>query len=165
MRVKYALKTTNEENLEMIFDSIAFLKFKKFEVIFDTETLDGYKNNKEYTLETVRIAPIGVRCVDTICLCKISGGMLPFDMQNIVRKTISLFPKIKFGIHVFAIERNCETYEYINPALVGNERRILKVIYLAKAIIMSKFNEMEMDIKDADDGNASEKIKKSCRYS
>ncbi|OEG71751.1 hypothetical protein ATZ36_12935 [Candidatus Endomicrobiellum trichonymphae] len=52
LHVKYALKTTNEENLKMIFDSIAFLKSKKFEVIFDAEHyFDGYRNNKEYALE------------------------------------------------------------------------------------------------------------------
>ncbi|BAV59271.1 (R)-citramalate synthase [Endomicrobiia bacterium] len=256
LHVKYALKTTNEENLKMIFDSVAFLKSKKLEVIFDAEHyFDGYRNNREYALETVRTAIDGG--ADIICLCETNGGMLPSDIQSIIRKTISFFPKAKFGIHahndsgcavansiaaveegcvmvqgtingigercgnanlcsiipalefkrnyeciskknvrklselsryvdeianlvpddsspyignnafahkagihVSAIERNPETYEHISPALVGNKRRILISDLSGKSNIMSKFNEMGMGIKDTDDGNASEKIKK-----
>jgi isopropylmalate/homocitrate/citramalate synthase len=64
LRVKYALKTTNEENLKMIFDNIAFLKSEKFEVIFDTEHyFDSYRNNKKNMLlkNSGRIQPVSAK--------------------------------------------------------------------------------------------------------
>ena len=57
LHVKTALKTTNKENLDMISGSIAFLKSKKMEVIYDAEHFfDGYESNKEYALETIKTA-------------------------------------------------------------------------------------------------------------
>ena len=51
------VKTTLEENLKMIFDSIKYLKDLNKEVIFDAEHFfDGFKNNKEYALEVLKTA-------------------------------------------------------------------------------------------------------------
>jgi 2-isopropylmalate synthase len=55
----------------------------------------------------------------------------------------------KAGIHVSAIERHSETYEHINPALVGNERRILVSDLSGKSNIMSKACEMALGIDNA----------------
>jgi 2-isopropylmalate synthase len=98
LHVKQALKTTNEENLKMIYESISFLKSKKLEVIFDAEHyFDGYKSNKIYAFEVVgRAIAAGA---DVICLCETNGGMLPSDIGTIVKKTIAAFPAVKFGIH------------------------------------------------------------------
>jgi 2-isopropylmalate synthase len=98
LQVKHALKTTNKENLEMISESIAFLKSKNLEVIFDAEHyFDGYKSNKKYALKTIEVANLAG--ADIVCLCETNGGMLPSDIQNIVSKTINVFPKVKFAIH------------------------------------------------------------------
>jgi 2-isopropylmalate synthase len=98
LQVKYALKTTNKENLKMISESIAFLKSKNLEVIFDAEHyFDGYKSNKKYALETIEVATNAG--ADIVCLCETNGGMLPSDIQNIVSKTINVFAKVKFAIH------------------------------------------------------------------
>jgi 2-isopropylmalate synthase len=98
LQVKYALKITNKENLKMISESITFLKSKNLEVIFDAEHyFDGYKSNKKYALETIEVATNAG--ADIVCLCETNGGMLPSDIQNIVSKTINVFPKVKFAIH------------------------------------------------------------------
>ena len=50
-QVTEALQTTLEENLNMIYDSVKFLKEHNLEVIFDAEHFfDGYKSNPEYAL-------------------------------------------------------------------------------------------------------------------
>ncbi|MCL2390813.1 MAG: citramalate synthase [Endomicrobia bacterium] len=98
LHVKYALKTSNEENLKMISESVAFLKSKKMEVVFDAEHFfDGYKNNKKYAFEAVETALNAG--ADIICLCETNGGMLPSDIQNAVRETLKTFGDVKFGIH------------------------------------------------------------------
>ena len=52
-----ALETTLEENLAMISDTIAYLKSKGLEVIFDAEHFyDGFKNNREYALQVLTAA-------------------------------------------------------------------------------------------------------------
>ena len=57
LHVKYALKTSLKENLNMISDTVSYLKSKKFEVIYDAEHyFDGYIHNKNYALQTVKAA-------------------------------------------------------------------------------------------------------------
>ncbi|MCA6071576.1 MAG: citramalate synthase [Endomicrobium sp.] len=98
LHVKCALKTTNEENLKMIYESIAFLKSKKLEVLFDAEHyFDGYKSNKRYALKVIKTAITAG--ANIVCLCETNGGMLPSDIQSIVKETRSAFPNVKFGIH------------------------------------------------------------------
>ncbi|MFA7073550.1 MAG: hypothetical protein WC234_00005, partial [Endomicrobiaceae bacterium] len=98
LHVEYALKTTKEENLKMIFDTVSFLKSKKLEVIYDAEHFfDGYINNKEYAVETVRAA---VKAGSNIvCLCETNGGILPLDIQKIVSEIKKEFPNTSLGIH------------------------------------------------------------------
>ena len=99
MHVKYALKTTNEENLKMVSDSVKFLKSKKLEVIFDAaHYFAGFKGNKQYSFEIIKAAVDAG--ADFVCLCETNGGCLPTDIQKIVRETVSAFPKVKFGIHL-----------------------------------------------------------------
>ncbi len=96
-QVEHALETTLEENLNMIYDSIKFLKDKNFEVLYDAEHFfDGYKNNKNYALETLKVAEKAG--ADYIVLCDTNGGLLPFEMQNIlidVKDTV----KTNLGVH------------------------------------------------------------------
>ncbi|MDR2437176.1 MAG: citramalate synthase [Endomicrobium sp.] len=251
LHVKQALKTTNEENLRMIYESIHFLKSKKLEVIFDAEHyFDGYKSNKVYALKVIGTAiDAGA---DIICLCETNGGMIPSDIETIFQETLKKFPDAKFGIHahndsacavansIVAAERGCllvqgtingigercgnanlcsiipalqvkkcyecipkkklkkiselsryineisnlipndadpyvgknafahkagvhvsaikrtpQTYEHIDPSLVGNNRRILVSDLAGKSNVVSKAVEMDLGIE-----NAPEKVKK-----
>lgn len=83
--VRKVLRTTDEENLAMIKDSIEFLKANGVkEVGFDAEHLfDGFKFNQHYALETLRAAARGG--ADWIALCDTNGGTLPHEVKRIVK--------------------------------------------------------------------------------
>ncbi|GAX89905.1 citramalate synthase [Effusibacillus lacus] len=82
-QVTHALNTTLEENLDMIFESVQFLKSHGLEVIFDAEHFfDGYKANPAYALKTLRKAEEGG--ADWIVLCDTNGGTLPHEIETIV---------------------------------------------------------------------------------
>jgi len=74
--VTHVLKTTLEENLRMIADSLRYLKSEGNTVFFDAEHFfDGYKSDAEYALRTVETAAeAGADCV---VLCDTNGGALP----------------------------------------------------------------------------------------
>jgi 2-isopropylmalate synthase len=241
LHVIEALKTTLEENLKMISDSIKFLKKAKLEVVFDAEHFfDAYKNNPEYALEVLKTAEESE--ADWIVLCDTNGGTLPFDMRKIievVRKEIkvplgihahndsecgvansliaveegitqvqgtingygercgnanliSIIPNLvlkmnkkciskaqlklltetahfvseianvapdnhqpyvgqsafthKAGLHVSAITKNPETYEHINPELVGNIQRVIVSELAGKSTIVLKAKELGVDL-------------------
>jgi 2-isopropylmalate synthase len=251
LHVKQALKTTDEENIKMIFETISFLKSKKLEVIFDAEHyFDGYKSNKIYSFKVISAAISAG--ADVICLCETNGGMIPSDIESILQETLKKFHGAKFGIHahndsdcavansivaaecncllvqgtingigercgnanlcsiiptlqikkgyecvpnknlkklselsryvneisnlipndsdpyvgknafahkagvhVSAIKRTPQTYEHIDPCLVGNIRRILVSDLAGKSNVVSKAVEMNLII-----GGAHEKVKK-----
>lgn len=92
------LKTTLQENLNMIRDTIKFFKDKGKEVIFDAEHFfDGYKNNQEYAISTLKAAVEGG--ADWLCLCETNGGCLPLEIYDICKKVKGIFPNERFGIH------------------------------------------------------------------
>lgn len=101
--VHTALQTTLEENLAMIYDSIAFLKRSGIESIFDAEHFfDGYKNNPEYALSVLRKAREAG--ADWIVLCDTNGGTLPGEIHDIVSRVNSEI-QAKIGIHT---HNDCE---------------------------------------------------------
>lgn len=82
--VEEILKTTAEENLSMIEDTVRFLKESGREVIYDAEHFfDGYILNPEYALETIRTAKRAG--ADVIALCDTNGGMLPSQIENLTK--------------------------------------------------------------------------------
>ncbi len=95
--VHEALRISLEENLELIHDSLVFLKQNVAEVFYDAEHFfDGYKANPEYALKTLEAAAAAQ--IDCIVLCDTNGGTLPFELPPImaeVRKRIAL----PIGIH------------------------------------------------------------------
>jgi len=93
-----ALNITLDQNLEIIYESIRFLKGRVPEVIFDAEHFfDGFKNNPRYALSTLEMARDAG--ADWIVLCDTNGGTLPFEIQSIIRETKEKI-RTPFGIHV-----------------------------------------------------------------
>jgi 2-isopropylmalate synthase len=93
-----ALKITLDQNLEMIHDSILFLKNRVEEVIFDAEHFfDGFKNNPQYALSTLKAAQDAK--ADWIVLCDTNGGTFPDEVQSII-KEIKKTIQVPLGIHV-----------------------------------------------------------------
>jgi len=82
-QVHEALRIPLEENLEMIFDSLEYLKARMPEVFYDAEHFfDGYKANPEYAIQTLKAAQqAGADC---IILCDTNGGTMPYEIGEIV---------------------------------------------------------------------------------
>src|SRR5256712_7249954 len=77
--VTHALSTTLDENLKMIADTIAFLRPRMEEVMFDAEHFfDGFRRNREYALATLRSAEAAG--AHWLVLCGTDGGTLPPDL-------------------------------------------------------------------------------------
>ncbi|MCL5737282.1 MAG: citramalate synthase, partial [Bacteroidetes bacterium] len=97
MHVKEALGTTSERNLEIIFETVKYLKDNGKEVIYDAEHFfDGYKSNPDYAASTIRAAEAAG--ADFIALCDTNGGSLPHEVEAIT-KTASQAVKVPLGIH------------------------------------------------------------------
>ena len=78
------MQNTLEENVEMIRDSVAYLKDQGLEVIYDAEHFfDGYKDNSEYSVKTLKAAMNAG--ADFIVLCDTNGGTLCFDIETITK--------------------------------------------------------------------------------
>ncbi|MFH0839471.1 MAG: citramalate synthase [Candidatus Omnitrophota bacterium] len=253
LQVTDVLGTTLDENLNMIRDSVAFLKSKGKEAIFDAEHFfDGYKANPAYALKCLKAAEEGG--ADCLVLCDTNGGLLAFEAQEIINEVKAHFktplgihahndtecavsvsgmaihcgcthvqgtingygercgnanlvsiiailksklgidcvsdsqlkeltevsrfisevsnmkqmpnqPFVgmsafahKAGVHINAIMKNPKTYEHLDPALVGNRRRLLISELSGKSTILSKAK--EMDIKLEKDSPKTKKILK-----
>jgi 2-isopropylmalate synthase len=95
--VSTALRIPLNRNSDLIRSSIAFLKSKGKEVIYDAEHFfDGFAANAEYALQTLRAAEEGG--ADFIVLCDTNGGSLPAHLQNAIRKVQAVI-KLPLGIH------------------------------------------------------------------
>jgi 2-isopropylmalate synthase len=97
LHVHKALKTTLEENLTMIFESVAFLNKHMDEVIYDAEHFfDGFKANPDYAMLTLFAAEkAGAVC---LVLCDTNGGTLTHEVEAIIRQ-VKRRIKAPFGIH------------------------------------------------------------------
>lgn len=92
-----ALETTLEENLNMIRETISYLKDKDLEVIFDAEHFfDGFKNNQEYALQILQTAADAG--VDWLVLCDTNGGSMPWEIGTIIQE-VQRNVSTPLGIH------------------------------------------------------------------
>ncbi|MCR4436747.1 MAG: citramalate synthase [Clostridiales bacterium] len=91
------LRTTLDENLRMISETVAFLKKNGKEVIYDAEHFfDGYKANPGYAMKTLQAAyDAGADC---LCLCDTNGGTFPLDIYEMTAKVVKEFHGT-VGIH------------------------------------------------------------------
>ncbi len=98
LHVKEVLKTSGEENLRMIRDTVKYLVSNNKNVIFDAEHFfDGYFDNSEYSLKVLKEAfDAGA---DTVVLCDTNGGTLPSGIAEAVRTVKVSFPNKNIGIH------------------------------------------------------------------
>ena len=107
LHVTEGLKTTLDENLAMIQDTIEYLRANGRRVIYDAEHwFDGYKHNPTYALETLKAAIAAG--AEWLVFCDTNGGTLPHEIAEIVEKVaiaISPTPPLphsptpRLGIH------------------------------------------------------------------
>ena len=82
LHVKEVLRTTPDENLGMIGDTVRYLKDQRKFVVYDAEhAFDGFKDNPEYALATWQAAEKAG--ADLVVLCDTNGGCLPTDIARI----------------------------------------------------------------------------------
>ncbi|NEE31623.1 citramalate synthase, partial [Streptomyces sp. SID7982] len=78
--VELALRTTLEENLEMVRDTVSHLREQGRRVFVDCEHFfDGYRANAAYAKSVVRTAHEAG--AEVVILCDTNGGMLPAQVQ------------------------------------------------------------------------------------
>ncbi|MEA5518070.1 MAG: citramalate synthase [Limnoraphis robusta] len=104
LQVTEGLKTSLEENLAMIGDSIEFLIAQGRRMIYDAEHwFDGYKQNPDYALKTLEAAARAG--AEWLVLCDTNGGTLPHEVSEITRQVVeavaswNLDPIPQIGIH------------------------------------------------------------------
>ncbi|MBC7218337.1 MAG: citramalate synthase [Candidatus Caldatribacterium sp.] len=99
LHVTEALKTTLDENLRMIEDSVSYLRKQGREVIYDAEHFfDGFKADPEYALKTLQVAwEAGARI---LVLCDTNGGTLPHEVEAIMQVVCERLGRdVPLGIH------------------------------------------------------------------
>ncbi|MDI7274382.1 MAG: citramalate synthase [Anaerolineae bacterium] len=98
LHVDRVLGATPGENLEMIAESVSYLRAAGRRVIYDAEHFfDGYAANADYALETLRAAlAAGAEC---LVLCDTNGGTLPGALAAAVSRVRATFPDVPLGIH------------------------------------------------------------------
>ncbi|QWF23862.1 citramalate synthase [Nocardioides sp. LMS-CY] len=95
--VELALRTTLEENLAMIRDTVSHLRAEGQEVFLDAEHFfNGYRDNRDYALEVLRTAYDAGASV--IALCDTNGGMLPSWVADTVHDVLES-TGVRVGIH------------------------------------------------------------------
>jgi 2-isopropylmalate synthase len=97
LHVRDDLRISQKANLELIADSIAFMKKRVDEVMFDAEHFfDGFRLNPEYALECLKAAQDGG--ADWIVLCETNGGRLPGEIRDAINHVNQVI-KTPLGIH------------------------------------------------------------------
>jgi len=98
LHVTEILRTTAEENLAMIEDSVRHLVASGREVIYDAEHFfDGYKDDPEYALRTLAAAKRGGAA--NLTLCDTNGGSLVDEVREIVAHAVKEFGGERVGVH------------------------------------------------------------------
>lgn len=97
LHVTEVLRTTLEENLRIIEDTVRYMKLNGREVVFDAEHFfDGYKDDPKYALDTLLAAQEAG--TDWIVLCDTNGGTMPDEVAQIIEAIMGEL-KCPLGIH------------------------------------------------------------------
>ncbi|MGL5864297.1 MAG: citramalate synthase [Dermatophilaceae bacterium] len=95
--VERALRTTPQENLAMVRDTVSFLHGEGRRVFLDAEHFfDGYRLDRDYALEVLRTA--AEAGAEVVALCDTNGGMLPGQVAEVVHAVVSA-TGARVGIH------------------------------------------------------------------
>ena len=97
LHVRDDLRISHKANLELIADSIAYMKKRVDEVIFDAEHFfDGFRANPDYAIDCLKAAQEGG--ADWIVLCETNGGRLPGDIREALGR-VNQTIQTALGIH------------------------------------------------------------------
>jgi 2-isopropylmalate synthase len=97
LQVTDALRISLEENINIIYSTLHYLRDKVPEVFFDAEHFfDGYKSNPEFAMQALKSAEKAK--ADLIVLCDTNGGTLPHELVDII-KAVKKGISTPLGIH------------------------------------------------------------------
>jgi len=120
LHVTDALGISLSKNLELIGDSVSYLRNKGRRVFYDAEHFfDGYRTNPEYALNTVRRAVEAG--AERVILCDTNGGAMPWEIQKVCEIVRRECP-VPLGIHA---HNDCEMA--VANSLVAIESGIVQV--------------------------------------
>ena len=95
--VELALRTTREENLAMVTDTVAYLTAHGRRVFLDAEHFfDGFASDRSYAIDVLCAAAEAGG--DVAVLCDTNGGMLPDDVERVV-SDVAAQTGLRLGIH------------------------------------------------------------------
>ena len=98
LHVTDVLRCSLDENLTICSESVAYMKKKGLEVIFDAEHFfDGYKANPEFAMKVLTAA--AEAGAEVLCLCETNGGCLPQEVHDITETVCREFGGVTVGIH------------------------------------------------------------------
>lgn len=98
LHVTEVLRTTLEKNLQLIEESVRFLRSHDRRVIYDAEHFfDGYAADPAYAIAALQAAVRGG--AETLVLCDTNGGSLPWDIERVVGEACAGVPNVRFGVH------------------------------------------------------------------
>ncbi len=98
LEVRDILRCTNAENLDLIFETTAYLKSQDREVIFDAEHFfEAFRANPGYAIECLQAARDG----GAVCavLCDTNGATMPDEVSQVTAAVVASLPGIRIGIH------------------------------------------------------------------
>ena len=98
LHVGQVLRVSEQENLDMIAESVGLFAGRGLEVIYDAEHFfDGCRANAEFAMKTlVAAVQAGTKC---LALCDTNGGSLPQEVGQVVTEVARRFPAVQIGIH------------------------------------------------------------------
>ncbi|MBW4565467.1 MAG: citramalate synthase [Mojavia pulchra JT2-VF2] len=115
LHVTASLKTTLEENLAMIRDTIEYLCSQGRRVIYDAEHwFDGYKQNSVYALQTLEVAIAAG--AEWLVLCDTNGGTLPHEVSQIVQDVVKVAGDWGLGAGKSGAEEESTQSPITNPS-------------------------------------------------
>jgi 2-isopropylmalate synthase len=93
-----ALRTTVDENVAMVHDTVEFLVGEGRRVFLDLEHFfDGYRHDRDYGLRVIDAALSAG--ADVAVLCDTNGGMLPMGIHGVVSEVFARTGGVRLGIH------------------------------------------------------------------
>ena len=120
LHVDEALRTTREENLAMVAESVAYIRAAGRRVVFDAEHFfDGYRADRGYALAV--LAAAAEAGADTLALCDTNGGTLPDDVAAIVAELAgdqAAWPHAQVGVH-FHNDASCAVANSVVAVAAG----------------------------------------------
>jgi len=98
LHVRDVLRTTGDKNIQMIADTVGFLRAAGRRVFFDAEHFfDGYKDDPAYSMRALEAALR--EGAEALALCDTNGGCLPHEVFEITGRVCAAFPSVQVGIH------------------------------------------------------------------